>query len=246
MGACSKPETALAYRFEPSSAQSYIWNVTSTTQIESPNQEATSTTRLEVKVTERIEASTVRNHVTLTLLLAPRRIIFDGAEGTPPPTTTTTLELDRTGRVVKVLRDSDLDPGIDLDQLAAEMRPMLGSAPVAIGDTWKAPIKIKTPTSSLDVKGKGRLEGFGFAGRSRLARITIDRKGNATSEQRIGRARVLLKGKITEHLSAKIDIDRGQVITVTSRTSSLFDLSLAGSGLAGRLSVVVHARLIAS
>ncbi|MEO7803212.1 MAG: hypothetical protein ABIS18_01915 [Actinomycetota bacterium] len=245
LSACVEPTVTLTYDFEPPSTAEYRWEITTTTHLDSPNQETDRKVRMVVNVAETVEKSPVEGHTILRLRLVPIEIDFDGSEGRPPPATTTALEVDRTGRVIKVLNASNLDVGIQLDQLAAEMRPMLSSRPVALGDSWEAPIKIDSDTTKLDVNGKSTLDGFSLRGRKRLARISIDRNGTATTQQNIGRARVHLKGKIDSHLSALLDIDGGRVTSVSSRSKALFDLSLEDGGRAGQLEVRVQSRLIA-
>lgn len=183
----------------------------------------------------------------LVVSLRPLRIVADGLTSRPDLTIRIDMEVDRSGRVTRLFRTSNLPPGplvtLDLDRIFLESRPILPPTPVAIGDRWPSPQRGRAENSSIDLKGSGKLLGFLVEDRTRMALIEIDRSGTVSTNQAVGRATASVSGNTSTHTRATVDLDRGILNSSSSTSTSIFELSLGGENRAGEIRVEITSTL---
>lgn len=179
----------------------------------------------------------------MQLTLDPISRTEDGVS-LPPGAPVVTLDLDvrPDGTIKGTAVPATIGIGIQLDRLLAEALPRLPNRAMRIGESWNAPLVVKSDDTSIDLKGSGRLVGFNLRDRRRLALIRIKRNGEVTSVQRVGRAPLTVAGTSKLTTNAEIDTDEGMLVSLWTRSDSKFDLS-AGSAPAGTRHIVVVTRV---
>jgi hypothetical protein len=235
----------LAYRFVAGRSVGYRWSVDSTTTVEGQARSARKVSFV-ADVAERVIRAQGRR-AQLSILITPRRVLFDGAAAPAGRPVLLRLEIDELGRVKKIDEAGDLSPGLseslELGRLLAESRPLLPPSGVWIADTWPAGLTAKGPKSSIDLEGKGILEGFAVEGGRRVARISISRSGKVASRERVGGALVDLEGTAASKAGAKFDVDAGYLLSSVTRSESDFDIQSGPGVSTGRVKVVLTARV---
>jgi hypothetical protein len=237
----------LAYRFVAGRSVGYRWSVDSTTTVEG---QVRSVRRVSfvAGVAERVvrAGSGVGR---LSILITPRQVLFDGAAAPAGKPVLLRLEVDELGRVKKIDEAGDISPGLseslELGQLLAEGRPLLPPSGVWIADEWPAGLVAKGPKSSINLEGKGILEGFAVEGGRRVARISISRSGKVASRERVGGALVDLEGTAVSKTDVRFDVDAGYLVGSITRSESDFDIRSGPGVSTGRVKVVLVARVSA-
>ena len=223
------PGTTLTYRFQAGFVERYLWKITSETTIDSPTEQSSDTSTLEIRVRELVVERTPQGG-KVQILLTPVALSENGFSGPPPQPTTAELEILATGRVGKVLKAADLPPeriaALELDRLLSETRPSLPAREVDPGRTWSAPLKSAGETTSIDMGGSGKLRGFVLREQRRLADVIVTRSGSVKTRQLVGRSNYNLEGRSTTATSALIDIDRGTVFSSRSTSKTRFTIFL--------------------
>jgi len=241
---CAAKKIALSYRFPAGYQATYRWSISAVTSKESPQE--TGATRLEavLEMQERV-APGPADAMTLTVLLKPLSVKENGQQSPKPPPSKVNYAIAPNGRILRVLT-ADLAPGaissLELDALASETRPPLAAQPVALGETWNAPLRLKSDRSNIAFSGNGKLLGFDLIDKRRLARVETVRHGPVTSVQILNKVPVTLKGISKSHAVSTVDVDRGALFSSDYRSISNFDVLLA-SGPVARLRVMLTSRL---
>lgn len=244
LAACAPQTVRLEYGFPPGYHGRFHWSIRATTWTESPTEQTRVRMEARVLVDEHIRQEGPGS-TTLVVRLKPQSVTEDGRPGAVPSPSTTEYQVDRRGRILRLVRANLLAGSVsslELDTLATQTRPALSPHEVGLGDSWPAPLKIKAEKTSIDLKGTGRLQGFDLRDRRRLARVEIDRNGSITSQQMFNNSTVVLQGQSAGRGIASVDVDDGSLFSSTFHSTSRFNVILAGRR-AARLRVVLSSRL---
>ncbi|MGH2768709.1 MAG: hypothetical protein ACRDIF_07120 [Actinomycetota bacterium] len=256
-GACSQPGVALRYQFPEGRDLNYRWRILAETTSEAAGEQVTHRLSMALDVREEVLARTKGGGGRLRMVLEPRSVEEDGVQSRPGPPLELELEVGPTGRVEKVLQAADLPPeavtALELERLLSESRPPLPGKSVRLDEPWAVPLVSRGKVNKIDLKGQGRLVGFGLSGGRKIARLKIDRRGTVTSEQPTGwlgpngssggGGRVLLEGTSSVRSTASLDLDAGLLVSARSRARSTFDVTLDQAKEAGKLRVVLDTRV---
>ena len=198
---------------------------------------------MEVTETSKVEKQVLR----VTLQLKPISVLEDGLQAPLPPPSSIELRVLPSGGIEEVVSNALLSPGspssLEVSALLTEHRPPLPHERVHIGDTWRAPLQVASQPTRIDLAGEGRLEGFELVDRRRAAAVSISRGGTVTSTVDLGRAPVNLEGKVTSKIEMLMDIDRGQILESTSRSTTRYSMSFQGGGSAGTMVTTITGKL---
>lgn len=234
--ACGKGTVGLAYKFPVKEQFNYRWTIDAKTSIE----RSTHSLRFVIDAIQTFGEPTAEGGALLQLTLDTISRTEDGVTfrpGTPP--VTLALQVRPDGSVKRAEAPPTVPIGVEVDRLLAEAFPRLPNRSVEIGESWNTPVIVKEDQTSIDLEGTGRLVGFELRDRRRLALVNIQRTGRITTVQTVGRAQLTLTGTSTITSNAEIDLDKGILFGVISRSVSDFDISAGGAPAGTRKLVIV-------
>lgn len=249
LAACLDPAIQLDYQLRSGETLEYEWTIEVTTNVDIAPQTSSSKLRLVMDV-EQTVLGEIEDGVRVRFTIDPTVMEEDGVRLSPPPRTGFEVELDRRGRVSRVIRAGQLSAvtlrGLEIRRLLQEILPPLPPDKVAIGDGWEAGLRSRGESTRLNLKGQGRLEGYRLRQGRRLARIEIERRGRVLTHQRVGRVMTDLAGASEASTVAEIDVDAGALATSFTRSESDFEVSQGGQPAGSiRVTLVTSARLAA-
>lgn len=228
MTACVSPQIRLDHVIGGRDrSASYVWNLTSTTVIESANDLTTKTTALRADV--RIERRSTGKAMTLEVSIRPRRYSEDGIATTTlrPIELTYTLDSSMTAVGSSAATDPQ-QPSASLVPVLGHEFAALGRKPVDIGDIWPSDLRL-TGVEELDLKGTSTLEGFRVAHRRRSAVVSTRRSGTLSTTQAIGKASADLNGTLEQTIESQLDLGSGSLAASDTRSRARLQVSVAGS-----------------
>ncbi|MGH2773215.1 MAG: hypothetical protein ACRDIU_08795 [Actinomycetota bacterium] len=240
---CTDRKVLIAYRLEGGQRTHYEWSIEATSRLTTPNE--VDTTRLSTRLTveETVLAAGRDGRRRVRLRLKPKSLREDGIALPLPRPSSVEFGLDTSGRVTGVkgsLSHGNRTP--ELGTLASEIRPGLSPVPVGIGETWPSPLRASEAGARLNLSGTGRLEGYDFLDRRRIALIETNRRGSIRSGEIIDGASVVLSGKTRSSGRAAVDVDRRALVYSNQRSVTDFDL-LSGESRTGKMRVTRTSRL---
>lgn len=244
---CSSGKVPLRYDFDSGPGARYLWNIDSTTVIDSRTDSSTRRVEMEVEVLEKAGKDPKTGDRILDVTLTPVSLKQAGVAARTPGPVKVRYLLDSRGRILKPAASKLADSrssALELGTILSQSRLALPGRRVGIGDTWNAPLRLEGDTGKIDLTGEARLLGFGLEARRKLARIATERSGKITALEPLAGVLVELKGNTTSSSTASLDLDRGILYSSASRFTSDFNLALEETGeLRGTLKVTLNSKL---
>lgn len=239
LSACREPSVHLTYRFAPDKTTTYRWTIQAQVQTDSPFEQSGQNVRLVLEASEAAQSPKPEGATPLRLQIRVVSRVENGV-AVQPSAEPLVVELEVKPSGALQSASSASVGGFELDTLLSEAYPLLPAGRVDIGHSWDASLVRKTPATSVDLEGTGRLLGFELRDRRRLARVEIRRSGRVTSTQTVDRANISITGRATITTTAHIDIDRGLRFMAKSRSVSQFDLTTGPGASVGKRRIEIH------
>ena len=242
-GGCSDRKVLIGYRLEEGQRNRYLWAIDATRRLTTPNEVETTRLSTRLNVEEIVLAASRDGKKRVRLRITPLSLKEDGISLPVPRPSSVEFSMDATGRVTGVKGSQGAgNRAPELGTLATEIRPGLSRVSVGIGETWPSPLRASEAGARLNLSGTGRLEGYDFLDRRRIALIETTRRGSIKSNETIDGAAVILNGTTRSSGRAAVDIDRRALVYSQQRSVTDFDL-LSGESRTGKMRVTRASRL---
>lgn len=238
--ACSDGTVALSYRLDTGDKARYLWTVETTTAKDTAQGQGIETTTSVLSVLEEVVPGG-ENRTQVRLTVTPESHSHNGVRLVAPPPFEVTLKVDPVSGSTSVLTGLE-GTGEEVIRSLSEFRPPLPDGRVGIGDRWPVRVRTRAGETFIDLKGAGRLTGFAFGDRRRLAIIEFERMGRVAKEER-GRFPVKLEGSSSVLTILHLDQDHGVPYFSDTTSTTAFDLQHADARNIGSVVITIRTRV---